>query len=596
MPPFPAPPSFKSTIIQIKPNSKIPQISSSKQTGTPRPQRKAASKRKFTDDEEDDNKDINDDTNAHSKLTNGSKSTASNSSANKKKKDTKVSHSMIEKKRRVKLNREFEVLKILVPACRNSILNSNNNSNQINDGMYKLAILQASVEYINYLHEIIRLMYQKNQLQSQGNSHNKNIKNTDNMNFAKLSLCLENYRNLDYDFNFSEIMRIFKYMNSYGRLSITKRSKSSDSSNTISNSINLGSDNYQLISDEGFHKYLISKGIKQSEIDNFKLFFSIVDLQEENQPSTTNNGTPPRFNDHIFNGNENPPISNHSYQQSSFSNINFYSKSSSNKIDSLTWKRCSPQVSPATANYLNLPLQENSANSYNVNKEFQLPGPIMDLPTNNSTNIPNTNKSSLAYIQRQQMSRKHSSSFSSPIFSDSSNNPQSTTSENPSSHSSAGGNTSSTPNFSLPSPFKMQGFEVNNSLSIATQNSATAPNNISYSVSNGDLFSLSPNSFSSLLKTPKFENINKHSMSMAATGTTNGIDNEPLNKTKEAGEALLYMKRNSIDRNKSAVGGSVSSSTSNDIGLGVSSYGMGKRSSGGDDDKMRVSKISNILN
>ncbi|KAF8536478.1 hypothetical protein BDD12DRAFT_890139 [Trichophaea hybrida] len=50
----------------------------------------------------------------------------------------KTAHSLIERRRRSKMNAEFESLKNLVPACRGV-------------EMHKLAILQASIEYVRYL-------------------------------------------------------------------------------------------------------------------------------------------------------------------------------------------------------------------------------------------------------------------------------------------------------------------------------------------------------------------------------------------------------------------------------------------------------------
>ncbi|KAI1844328.1 hypothetical protein JX265_010243 [Neoarthrinium moseri] len=62
----------------------------------------------------------------------------------------KTAHSLIERRRRSKMNEEFAVLKGLIPAC---------------DGeMHKLAILQASIEYVRYLEDCVA------QLKSQHNS------------------------------------------------------------------------------------------------------------------------------------------------------------------------------------------------------------------------------------------------------------------------------------------------------------------------------------------------------------------------------------------------------------------------------------------
>ncbi|KAK4229519.1 hypothetical protein QBC38DRAFT_359349 [Podospora fimiseda] len=53
----------------------------------------------------------------------------------------KTAHSLIERRRRSKMNEEFAVLKELVPACTGE--------------MHKLAILQASIEYVRYLEDCV---------------------------------------------------------------------------------------------------------------------------------------------------------------------------------------------------------------------------------------------------------------------------------------------------------------------------------------------------------------------------------------------------------------------------------------------------------
>ncbi|KAI5805435.1 hypothetical protein DFH27DRAFT_468940, partial [Peziza echinospora] len=54
----------------------------------------------------------------------------------------KTAHSLIERRRRFKMNAEFGVLKSMIPAC-NGV------------EMHKLAILQASIEYLKYLEECV---------------------------------------------------------------------------------------------------------------------------------------------------------------------------------------------------------------------------------------------------------------------------------------------------------------------------------------------------------------------------------------------------------------------------------------------------------
>ncbi|KAE8375215.1 hypothetical protein BDV26DRAFT_268283 [Aspergillus bertholletiae] len=54
----------------------------------------------------------------------------------------KTAHSLIERRRRSKMNEEFATLKDMIPACRGQ-------------DMHKLAILQASIDYVNYLEQCI---------------------------------------------------------------------------------------------------------------------------------------------------------------------------------------------------------------------------------------------------------------------------------------------------------------------------------------------------------------------------------------------------------------------------------------------------------
>lgn len=116
----------------------------------------------------------------------------------KRKHETKQLHSMIEKRRRIKINREFEALKYLIPACKTTttIIKSNNNGNKI-DGMYKLTILKSSVEYILYLHHLI--LEQSNII----NQYDPGYHFDDS--FAKIELDVNQYRNIDKEFDFKNI-------------------------------------------------------------------------------------------------------------------------------------------------------------------------------------------------------------------------------------------------------------------------------------------------------------------------------------------------------------------------------------------------------
>ncbi|KAI0860530.1 hypothetical protein F4860DRAFT_514701 [Xylaria cubensis] len=77
---------------------------------------------------------------ANSKTATGKKQPSATSAAGRKI-ARKTAHSLIERRRRSKMNEEFAVLKGLIPACTGE--------------MHKLAILQASIEYVRYLEDCI---------------------------------------------------------------------------------------------------------------------------------------------------------------------------------------------------------------------------------------------------------------------------------------------------------------------------------------------------------------------------------------------------------------------------------------------------------
>ena len=60
-----------------------------------------------------------------------------------KKTARKTAHSIIERRRRSKMNEEFETLKGMIPACRGQ-------------SMHKLSILQAGIDYMRYLEQCVR--------------------------------------------------------------------------------------------------------------------------------------------------------------------------------------------------------------------------------------------------------------------------------------------------------------------------------------------------------------------------------------------------------------------------------------------------------
>lgn len=77
----------------------------------------------------------------------------------------KTAHSIIERRRRSKMNEEFGVLKDMIPACEGV-------------EMHKLAILQAGIEYVRYLEDCIKQMKsdkdQEREQQQQQNDEDSN--------------------------------------------------------------------------------------------------------------------------------------------------------------------------------------------------------------------------------------------------------------------------------------------------------------------------------------------------------------------------------------------------------------------------------------
>ncbi|KAJ4986648.1 helix-loop-helix DNA-binding domain-containing protein [Stagonosporopsis vannaccii] len=79
---------------------------------------------------------------AAEKASGGKRKQAGNTTAAGRKIARKTAHSLIERRRRSKMNEEFGVLKDMIPACRDQ-------------EMHKLAILQASIEYMRYLEQCV---------------------------------------------------------------------------------------------------------------------------------------------------------------------------------------------------------------------------------------------------------------------------------------------------------------------------------------------------------------------------------------------------------------------------------------------------------
>ncbi|KND90184.1 Sterol regulatory element-binding protein 2 [Tolypocladium ophioglossoides CBS 100239] len=87
----------------------------------------------------------------------GKKKQPSATSAAGRKIARKTAHSLIERRRRSKMNEEFAVLKSMIPACTGE--------------MHKLAILQASIDYVRYLEDCVaKLKVQHGENQSRAES------------------------------------------------------------------------------------------------------------------------------------------------------------------------------------------------------------------------------------------------------------------------------------------------------------------------------------------------------------------------------------------------------------------------------------------
>ncbi|KAF9889694.1 hypothetical protein FE257_007000 [Aspergillus nanangensis] len=124
---LPPPPTRTRKIIQMKPKTQ-----SSPKAAT------AASKASSKDNNKNQNN-----ANGSQQTTNNKKKQPSATSAAGRKIARKTAHSLIERRRRSKMNEEFGTLKDMIPACRGQ-------------DMHKLAILQASIDYVNYLEKCIQ--------------------------------------------------------------------------------------------------------------------------------------------------------------------------------------------------------------------------------------------------------------------------------------------------------------------------------------------------------------------------------------------------------------------------------------------------------
>ncbi|KAI9172130.1 Sterol regulatory element-binding protein [Paramyrothecium foliicola] len=144
---LPPPPTRSRKIIQMKPRPQDETIESSTSKETGKSASKSASNASKT-------------AGTSSSAAQGKKKQPSASSAAGRKIARKTAHSLIERRRRSKMNEEFAVLKGMIPACTGE--------------MHKLAILQASIEYVRYLEDCVtKLKAQHNDGQGRAEStHN----------------------------------------------------------------------------------------------------------------------------------------------------------------------------------------------------------------------------------------------------------------------------------------------------------------------------------------------------------------------------------------------------------------------------------------
>ncbi|KAF2084425.1 hypothetical protein K490DRAFT_49076 [Saccharata proteae CBS 121410] len=126
---LPPPPTRLRKIIQMKPKPEPEERAASDGNATATANTKGGSKAKGGDV-------------AGAGAASGKKKQASGSTPAGRKIARKTAHSLIERRRRSKMNEEFGVLKDMIPACAGQ-------------EMHKLAILQASIEYMRYLERCV---------------------------------------------------------------------------------------------------------------------------------------------------------------------------------------------------------------------------------------------------------------------------------------------------------------------------------------------------------------------------------------------------------------------------------------------------------
>lgn len=98
----------------------------------------------------------------------------SNATSSEKKEARKIAHSDIERRRRLKINEQFDQLRSLVPACTQFKDASGGDS-----GLHKLEILEHTVKYIEHLHTCLDLT--NDQEEEQNYTYKKKRMSIDNL-------------------------------------------------------------------------------------------------------------------------------------------------------------------------------------------------------------------------------------------------------------------------------------------------------------------------------------------------------------------------------------------------------------------------------
>ncbi|KAK9376380.1 uncharacterized protein V1513DRAFT_375742 [Lipomyces chichibuensis] len=119
--------------------------------------------------------------------------TGSSTSAATRKTARKIAHSAIERRRRSKMNEEFDALKTMVPACRVASQTHGEAS------LHKLGILQATVEYVRYLEGCIGQLQARVESLESGNETGRDTKLDLTQHFDESDVDRDDEAKMDYD-------------------------------------------------------------------------------------------------------------------------------------------------------------------------------------------------------------------------------------------------------------------------------------------------------------------------------------------------------------------------------------------------------------